>query len=127
NRRLNAAVTDLDLPVTVGDLAARPWDRPALDQVFEALQFGRNLRDRLVAVAPGGGVTDEGGTGASNVTVAEAGPGDLAAWLASGGTVALDVVGRGVPARGDAWRLGLARTPDAALTVDLTDLGPDDE
>ena len=127
NRRLNAAVTDLDLPVTVADLAARPWDRPALDQVFEALQFGRNLRDRLVAAAPGGAAAEEPGTGAASVTVTEAGPGDLARWLATGGTVGLDVVGRGVPARGDAWRLGMARTPDAALTVDLTELGPDDE
>ena len=129
NRRLNAAVTDLDLPLTIADLAARPWDRSALDQVFEALQFGRNLRDRLLAVAPGtaGAPAESAETGSAAIEVTELVAGDLAAWLAAPGTVGVDVVGRGVPARGDAWRLGLARTPDVALTMDLTDLGPDDE
>lgn len=125
NRRLNAAVTDLELPVTVTDLENRPWDRAALDEVFQALQFGKNLRDRLLAVAPGG--REPTAPHSSEVEVTEVGGDDLAAWLAAGGTVALDVVGRGVPGRGDAWRLGLARTVAAAVSVDLTDLGPDGE
>ncbi len=46
NRRLNALVRDLDLPVTPRDLAVQAWDRDQVHQVFDGLEF-RVLRERL--------------------------------------------------------------------------------
>ena len=48
NRRLNALVCDLDLTATPTDLAAQPWDRQEVHQLFDSLEF-RVLRDRLFA------------------------------------------------------------------------------
>ena len=44
NRQLNALLTDLELPLGPEDLAARPWDRPALHAILEELEF-RAIRD----------------------------------------------------------------------------------
>ena len=46
NRRLTELVRDVPLDVGPADLKRRPWDREAVHQVFDALQF-RVLRDRL--------------------------------------------------------------------------------
>ena len=46
NYELNRLVDDLELPVGPTDLAWHGWDREAVHQVFDALQF-RILRDRL--------------------------------------------------------------------------------
>ena len=48
NRRVNQLIDDLDLPLSIDDLVARPWDRDAVHQVFDGLEF-RVLRDRLFA------------------------------------------------------------------------------
>ena len=46
NRRLNALVTDLDLPVDPAGLAMQPWDRQEVHTLFDGLEF-RVLRERL--------------------------------------------------------------------------------
>ena len=46
NRRLNALVCDLDLPLAPGDLAMQPWDRKEVHTLFDGLEF-RVLRERL--------------------------------------------------------------------------------
>jgi DNA polymerase-1 len=46
NYELNKLVDDLELPVAVPDFAWSGWDREAVHQVFDTLQF-RVLRDRL--------------------------------------------------------------------------------
>ncbi|NLG21636.1 MAG: DNA polymerase I, partial [Actinomycetales bacterium] len=46
NRRLNQLVGDLELPVELGDLERRVWDREEIHTVFDRLEF-RVLRDRL--------------------------------------------------------------------------------
>lgn len=56
NRRLNRLLTDVELPVTLDDLARRPIDEAAVRQVFQKLQF-RTLLDRLLK--------QEGGDGAA--------------------------------------------------------------
>ena len=124
NRELNAPLLDVELPVTVGDLAVRAWDREAMHRVFDALEF-RVLRERLFAMV-GEEPSDQPGF-ELEVTALE--PGALAAWLTShvGATVAMDVEGRGTPAGGDAWGLALAADPTEALTIDLTAVDPADE
>ncbi|KGM14467.1 DNA polymerase I [Cellulomonas bogoriensis] len=124
NRELNAAVRDLELPVTVEDLASQPWDREAMHRVFDALEF-RTLRERLLAMVPDA----EDDAAAFDLEVVAAVPGSLGTWLAErdGRTVALEVSGRGNPTGGDAWTLALADGTQQALVVDLTDLDPQDE
>ena len=46
NRRLNALVRDLELPLGPADLARQQWDRDEVHQVFDGLEF-RVLRERL--------------------------------------------------------------------------------
>ena len=123
NRELNAPVT-VELPVDVAGLAVRTWDRPAMHEVFDALQF-RTLRERLFAMVP------EEGEPAQDVEleVAAVERGGLEAWLTGHGpgTVAVEVDGRGTPAGGDAWALGLSAVAGHAVSLDLTDLSPQDE
>ncbi len=124
NRQLNAAVEDLALEVGVADLATRAWDREAMHRVFDALEF-RTLRERLLAMVP----EDRGEAEGFDLEVLALPRGTLGAWLAerSGAVLALDVSGRGTPARGDAWALAIADAGTQAVTVDLTDIGPEDE
>ena len=51
--RINALVRDLDLPVPPGECSGEPWDREAVHQLFDTLEF-RVLRDRLLPVPDGG-------------------------------------------------------------------------
>ncbi len=125
NRRLNALLCDLELPVGPDDLAARPWDREAVHQVLDALEF-RALRDRLFAIAPEGEVETEEGF---DVDVADVVPGGLGAWLAEHGErrLGVEVSGKAVPAGGDAWALALSDDAGSAVAFDLADLDPADE
>ncbi|WP_427007732.1 DNA polymerase I [Pseudarthrobacter sp. H2] len=49
NRRLNRLHTDLDLPVTLDDLAEPRPDQAALEELFDALEF-KTIRTRLFAL-----------------------------------------------------------------------------
>ncbi|WP_182113798.1 DNA polymerase I [Actinotalea sp. JY-7876] len=124
NRMLNAAVTDVELPIGVDDAALQPWDREAMHRVFDALQF-RTLRERLFAMVPEDAPETTGFE--LEVTVPE--PGALAAWLEPrrGRLLALDVSGRATPASGDAWTLAIADGPGEAVGIDLAAVAPADE
>ncbi len=124
NRELNAPLLDVELPVAVGDLAVRAWDREAMHRVFDALQF-TVLRERLFAMV---GEEPEESTG-FEAQISVVAPGTLGTWLAAraGRTIALDVDGRGTPAGGDAWALALADGSAQAVTLDLTSIDPLDE
>lgn len=125
NRHLNALLRDLELPVGPDDLAARAWDREAVHQVLDALEF-RALRDRLFAIAPEGEVEPESGF---DVELADVLPGALGAWLAGHGgrRLGVDVSGKAVPGGGDAWGLALSDDAGSAVAIELADLGPADE
>ena len=124
NRRLNRPVDDLELPLGVDDLVVRPWDREAMHAVFDALQF-RVLRERLLAMVP----EEQGEAGGFDLEVTTPAPGEVGAWLGERGarSLAIDVSGRFAPARGDAWALSIADGPSTAISIDLTQLGPQDE
>lgn len=99
NRRLNALVGDLELPVTVGELTRHEWNREAVHTLFDALEF-RVLRDRLLETLPAELAGPSGGFEVAGVAL---GPGELAAWLdenARGAVVGIDVSG--------SWRWGPA-------------------
>ncbi|WP_175349579.1 DNA polymerase I [Cellulomonas humilata] len=128
NRQLNALLTDIELPLGPEDLAARPWDRPALHAVLEELEF-RAIRDRLFAMLP-----DEDGDGPGTVAAAQLdltvlGSGELAGWLdaRAGKALGVDVRGSGAPAGGDAWGIALADPDGQAAAFDLAEIHPPDE
>ncbi|MCL3862000.1 DNA polymerase I [Actinotalea sp. K2] len=123
NRMLNAAVRDVELPLGLEDLEVRTWDREAMHEVFDALQF-RTLRERLFAMVP-----EEAPTDGLQVEVQAVPAGELGAWFATRGSreLSLDVSGRSTPVDGDAWSIAVADGPAEAITIDLTSLEPSDE
>ncbi len=134
NRRLNALVTDLELPLTVDDLALRAWDREQVHQVFDGLEF-RVLRDRLFATLTSAEPEAEGGF---DLAVERPVGDGVAAWLADhagrqGALTGLSVVGSWAAGGGEAHGLALAAAhPDdpgrtAAVHLDLRGIEPDAE
>ena len=76
NRRLNALVCDLSLPLAVSDTARQEWDRERVHELFDALEF-RVLRERLLELSPQEPVA----AGAFAVEGTTLDPGDVRAWL----------------------------------------------
>jgi DNA polymerase-1 len=127
NRRLNALVTDLDLPVTPDDLHRRQWDRDEVHRVFDSLEF-RVLRDRLFTDVAAPQPEAESGFDLATTRLTGA---DVAAWLAQhaapGVRCGVHVVGTWGRGTGDAYGLAIAAPDGAAAYADLVDLGPDGE
>jgi DNA polymerase-1 len=93
NRRLNALVRDLELPVDPGDLTLKPIDEVAVREVFGRLQF-RTMLDRVLKAGFGtssGGASTGGASADADAPEGEAAPpvhtlaGDdeVTAWLAA--------------------------------------------
>ena len=127
NRELNELRTDLDLPLGPEDLAVRPWDRAALHEMLDELEF-RTLRDRLFAMLPDE-TRDERVATVAALDLVETGVGGLRAWLdaRSDQVLGLDVRGAGAPGRGDAWGVAIADSAGQAVSYDLTAIDPTDE
>ncbi len=129
NRQLNHLLTDVELPYGPDDLRVQPWDREAMNAVFDALQF-RTLRERLFAMHPAADdSTQENAQAAPEVEVVTLAPGVLEQWLdaRSGVSLGLEVAGRGVPAGGDAWAFAIADADGSAVAADFADLTPADD
>jgi DNA polymerase-1 len=77
NYELNRLVDDLDLPLAVTDTHWRGWDREAVHQVFDALEF-RVLRDRLYQYLEAVEPEAEAGF---DLTGGVLGAGEVAGWL----------------------------------------------
>ncbi|MGK3956100.1 DNA polymerase I [Arthrobacter sp. R4] len=120
NRRLNRLHTDLELPVTLEDLADPRPDEAALEQLFDELEF-KTIRARLFALY---GSEDLEPAERENVEVPEyktpSNAAELGAFLAAGAgkrsAVAVDLV----PGRigEDAAAIAIVRD-DAAVYIDL--------
>ncbi len=108
NRRLNELVRDVDLPVSMDELARRSWDREEVHKVFDGLEF-RVLRDRLFATLSAPEPEAESGfeVGGTRLTSEE-----VADWLQQhagpGLRVGVHPVGTWAPGRGDIEAVGLA-------------------
>lgn len=123
NRRLNALLQDVALDAEVSDLELQKWDRDAVSEIFNALEF-RSLFDRLSAAFPGEELEQEVVT--HNVMTLD--PGGLQNWLEEHASKsgAIDVSGQYSRGAGDAWRLGIAAN-DSQVSLDLLSLGTNDE
>jgi DNA polymerase-1 len=127
NRTLTELARDVPLPVGPADLRLRPFDREAVHQLFDTLQF-RVLRERLYAAFAA--VEPEAENGFEiNATVLA--PGDVAEWLAEhaagGARLGLHLRGSWGRGTGTVTGIALATAGEAGAWIDPTQLTPDDE
>ena len=127
NRRLNALVTDLDLPVEPAGLAMQPWDRQEVHTLFDGLEF-RVLRERLFETVQSLNEEeiDESGFEMSGVMLE---PGAVAAWLAdhAGERVGVTVQGTWRAGTGEVRSVALAAADGSAAWVDAATVTPEDD
>ena len=128
NRKLNALVRDLDLDLTLAELARHPWDPKATRAVFDTLEF-RTLWDRVRALA-----TESDADGVDEVddtleilgTVLE--PGTLNDWLSTtAGRIGVDVTGSWGSGSGDVEAVALGGVDGNAVWFDAAELSLEDE
>ena len=122
NRRLNALVRDMDLPLEVGDLERQTWDREEVHTVFDGLEF-RVLRERLFATLEAVTVEAESGFDVDGAVLTSS---EVAPWLAEHATpgqrVGVGVVGQWARGTGDVRALAIAAADGQAAYLDVTEL-----
>ena len=128
NRKLNALVRDLDLDVTLAELARHPWDPKATRAVFDTLEF-RTLWDRVRALATesdADGVDEVDDTLEISGTVLE--PRTLNDWLSTtAGRIGVDVTGSWGSGSGDVEAVALGGVDGNAVWFDAAELSLEDE
>ncbi|MGI8760518.1 MAG: DNA polymerase I [Jatrophihabitantaceae bacterium] len=129
NRQLTELVRDVELEVTVDDLARAQWDRDEVHALFDDLQF-RVLRDRLFASVAAPEPEAEAGF---DVATTRLGIDELTQWLDEHSRAApgsrVGVAFRGTWGRGVGVLTGIALASEdgAAAFVSPEVLGPSDE
>ncbi len=110
NRRLNALVCDLPLPVTPADLARGEWDRQVTLELLDELEFRGELRTRLLDVvgADDAAVAEDAGFALDGRALA---PEEVAGWLADLGDTTVGVAVRG------SWGSGTGRVEGIAMAA----------
>ncbi|MFJ7964145.1 DNA polymerase I [Streptomyces sp. NPDC096324] len=114
NRRLTEMVKDVELSGTVADLERAAYDRTAVAMVLDTLEIRNpSLRERLLAVDPGAGESEEARPVAEGVEIEGTvlGAGELKPWLAEHGTEVLGV------STVDSWALGSGSVAEVAIAT----------
>ncbi|MFF7631698.1 DNA polymerase I [Kitasatospora sp. NPDC008050] len=134
NRVLTELVRDVELPLGVAELGREPFDREAVGQLMESLEFrNTNFRDRVFALDVGTAAAAEEAVAAPGIEVAgelltEAGA--LAGWLAEHAAgpaqVALAAVYQWALGSGEVQEVALA-TAESAAWFDPSQLAEEDE
>ncbi len=131
NRRLNALVRDLTLPVRPGELERQSWDRTEGLELLDELEFRGELRSRLLETidpAPADSAPAESGFELDGRRLAA---GEVAAWLEqhapAGERVGVAVSGTWRAGTGDVQSVAVATGTGQAAWIDATDIGPQDE
>ncbi|MHC9584934.1 DNA polymerase I [Corynebacterium diphtheriae] len=127
NRTLTEMIKDLELPYAPDQLERKPADASAIASKFDELEFGSNLRDRVIhAVDAQGNVSEESEEDKPEVVIDHE---KLASWLATraGQSLALYVRGHGSPASGDAESAAIVDKQFHAVALDFGDLDADDD
>ncbi|GAA1520240.1 DNA polymerase I [Dactylosporangium maewongense] len=126
NYELNGLVDDLELPITPDELHWRGWDREAVHQVFDALEF-RILRDRLYQYLDAVEPEAESGFDLSGTVLREG----VGAWLTehapAGTRVGVAVAGKFGRGTGEVTGIGLAVAGGPAAWFDPTELDAADD
>ncbi|GAB3427159.1 DNA polymerase I [Flindersiella endophytica] len=127
NRQINELIRDLALPVAPGDLVHHQWNREAVHEVFDALEF-RVLRDRLFQTLQAPEPEAEEGFDVTGETLA---PGALGGWLETNtktdGRTGVHIQGSWGRGTGDVAGIALAVHDGAAVYADPTEFTPEDD
>ncbi|TDE00189.1 DNA polymerase I [Jiangella asiatica] len=126
NRQLTELVRDVPLEVHLDQLARQTWDREAVHQLFDTLQF-RVLRDRLYEYLEAGEPEAEEGF---EIDAVHLEPGEVAGWLAEHlGAERAGVSVRGTWGRGtgEITELAVATTDGAGGWFEPSRLTPEDD
>jgi DNA polymerase I len=127
NRQLTELIKDAPIGTDCDALEVKPWDRDAVHQLFDELEF-RVLRDRLFATLSTAEPEAEDGFDVQGGLIE---PDTLAAWLAehadAGKRVGLAVRARWAFATGDVESIGLAAGDGETGYVEIRKLTPADE
>ncbi|PUA79208.1 DNA polymerase I [Nocardioides currus] len=130
NRRLNALVRDLTLPVRPGETARQPWDRTAGLELLDELEFRGELRTRLMDTIDPAADEEVSGEG-FDLDGQRLGEGAVAGWLAehAGGDerVGVAVQGSWRAGTGEVVSVALASGSGAAAWIDVTEISPEDD
>ena len=142
NRQLTTLIRDLPestVGATPADLVPRPWNREAIHQLFDTLQF-RVLRDRLYQTFPDGlpGTTPAGAGAAVDqsdlagfeVEASVLGPDEVAGWMeehCSPERTGLAVAGSWGRGTGNVTGIALAAPDGTGAYLDPEALTPDDD
>jgi len=124
NKRVMALRRDVPLPVAVGDLRVGPWDRAAVHQLFDTLEF-QALRERLFAAVAEPVPSDVG----FEVEGRALGGGELVAWLAripAGERVAVATALATSPGQAELRSVALWARSAGAVWLDLARAGSAD-
>ncbi|AGZ40375.1 DNA polymerase I [Actinoplanes friuliensis] len=126
NYELNALVCDLELPLRPEDVKWQGWDREAVHQVFDALEF-RVLRERLYSYLEAVEPEAESGFDLSGTVL---GVGEVAGWLtehAREAPVGVAVTGRFGRGTGELTGIAVATGDGPAAWFDPATLDESDE
>uniref|UniRef100_UPI0035CCDCC6 DNA polymerase I n=1 Tax=Corynebacterium sanguinis TaxID=2594913 RepID=UPI0035CCDCC6 len=124
NRELTQMVTDVELPVGPEDLEMKPADVNAVASSFDDLEFGVNLRERVLAAVPTTGEAPAPET--AELADVEIDDAPLYTWLTErdGQGLAVVVTGNGAPGRGDASALAVVDKQRRGVHKELAELTP---
>jgi len=125
NRRLTQLVRDVELMIDPIDLLAQPYDREAVHEIFDNLQF-KVLRERLLETFEQADETSTEGFDVSGVRLAT---GAVAGWLTvhAAGAVGISVRGRWAPGGGDVDTIAVADSAGVSAVIDVTALDQHDD
>ena len=125
NRELTQMVTDVELPVGPEDLELKTADVSEVSKAFDDLQFGANLRERVLAAVPTDG-EDANAQPPVELPEVEVADEPLDTWLKArrGEGLALYLSGTAVPAGGDVTGLGIVDKQRRGIQRDTADLSP---
>ena len=142
NRQLTTLIRDLPestVGATPADLVPRPWNREAIHQLFDTLQF-RVLRDRLYQTFPdglpgttpatAGAAVDPSDLAGFEVEASVLGPDEVAGWIEehqSSERTGLAVAGSWGRGTGNVTGIALAAPDGAGAYLDPEALTPDDD
>ncbi|GAB3690637.1 DNA polymerase I [Corynebacterium nasicanis] len=126
NRQLTHMLTDMELPVSPDELTLRPADVAKVAERFDDLQFGANLRERILSAVPTEGAVESATQELAELSVDDT---PVAEWLAArqGQGLAMYVVGNGSPHEGDVRAVAIVDKQRHAVSIEMAELSPEDE
>ncbi len=130
NRRLNALIRDLTLPIRPGETVRQPWDRAAGLELLDELEIRGELRTRLLdTIDPASGeeVAEEG----FELQGERLADGAVSGWLeqhaSDGERVGVAVQGAWRAGTGEVVSVALAAGPGPAAWIDVSEISPPDD